>query len=88
MVHCLTVSCFRICTLRIDAYVDANSKGVFTGTKAVSLSAAATREEAALYVYNAITKIDKVYFDKAAGIYKVTDSVSPVTIAEATYNYR
>ncbi|NCB74969.1 MAG: S-layer homology domain-containing protein [Clostridia bacterium] len=69
----------------LNVAVDAYSKGIFTGSKAASYSAAATREEAALYCFNAITKIDVVKYSKDSASYSAVST--GVTIAVSTYHY-
>jgi len=48
----------------LNTAVLANKLGVFKNAKTANYSAAATREEAALYVFNAITKVEKVTYSK------------------------
>jgi len=69
----------------LNVAVDANSKGIFTGSKATSFSAAATREEAALYCFNAITKVVVVKYSKDDSSYSPV--VADKTIAINTYGY-
>ena len=73
----------------LNVAVDANKLGVFTGSKAASFNVAATREEAALYCFNAITKIEKAVWNKNTESYSPADGTVAVdnTIAIATYTY-
>jgi len=64
-----------------------NKLGVFTGSKAASYSAAATREEAVLYVFNGITKLELKVWNKSSGNYDDADGnpAKSNTIATSTY---
>ncbi len=57
----------------LNVAVAANKYKVFNGSKASDFSKAATREEAALYVFNALTKVPQVTYSKLNEVYsKVT----------------
>ena len=53
----------------LNVAVDANKYKVFSGAKAANYSAAATREEAALYVFNALTKTTMTVYNKLFDTY-------------------
>lgn len=53
----------------VNATTDANTYNIFAGTKATDLAAPATREECALYIFNALTKTGIVDYVKSDGIY-------------------
>lgn len=71
----------------LNVAIDAHKLGIFTGTKATNLSAAATREEAALYIFNALTKIEQVVWNKTTENYQPADTTAAVdnTIAISVY---
>ena len=73
-----------------NTYIDAMGKGIFTDTKATDLTAGATREEAALYIYNAMTKIDQVKYAPGSSILGIGSSYPSAgkgTMAESGYSY-
>jgi hypothetical protein len=53
----------------ITVLTDAVEKGIFTGSAATKYGDPATREEAALYVFNALTLVDQVNWDKTVDDY-------------------
>ncbi len=53
----------------LNVAIDASRNGVFTGSKATSFSTAATREEAALYCFNGITRVCTVKYSKDTSSY-------------------
>jgi len=59
-------------TWSLNVVTDAIDNGIFTGTKATNYGAPATREEAALYVFNGLTKVDQVKFSKDTESYVLT----------------
>jgi hypothetical protein len=69
----------------LNAAIDAMDKGIFTGSLDADLSDAATREEAALYVFNAITnaKMQQVVFNTTTEAYEPT--AAKKTIGEQKY---
>jgi hypothetical protein len=74
----------------INAISDAISLYVFYGTAATDFSKAATKEEAALYIFNAITKVGQVSYNSLFGYYgkgsSVTSPTAGATIAASVYN--
>jgi len=68
----------------LNVAVDANRLGIYTGTKATSFNTAATREEAALYVFNGI-QITKMVWTKASDSY--IDDSTATTTAFDLYGY-
>ncbi len=67
----------------LNVAVAANKNGIFTGAKAADFSAAATREEAALYVFNALTKVPQVTYSKLTESY--TKATNAATEAADTH---
>ncbi len=77
----------------LNVAVSANKLGVFTGTKSSDYTKAATREEAALYVFNALTKVPEVSYNKLFATYtnaaKNTNDINSdnyLQIAEDVYS--
>ena len=77
-----------------NTYVDAlslgESKSIFNGTKATDLTAAATREEAALYIYNAMCYFIQVKYvpgNVLLGTAPYYDKGTNKTMADARYGY-
>jgi hypothetical protein len=70
----------------LNAAIDGYQKGIFTGSTAADFSFAATREEAALYIFNAMTKIEKVAFDTTTKLYVPVDGTPAVDNTLATTN--
>jgi|GEM_PF-1938274 len=67
----------------LNVAITAQKQGVFTGSKTTDRSAAATREECALYCFNVLTKVTMVNYDKTKDAYV---DVSPAkNIGEAVY---
>ncbi|NLH01495.1 MAG: S-layer homology domain-containing protein [Clostridiales bacterium] len=56
----------------LNVAVTANKYKVFSGSKAIDFAKAATREEAALYVFNALTKVPQVTYSKLTESYTTT----------------
>jgi hypothetical protein len=56
----------------MNVIADAIENGIFTGTKATNYGAPATREEAALYVFNGLTNVDQVKYSKDTETYELT----------------
>lgn len=69
----------------LNAAIDATDKGIFTGSLDADLSDAATREEAALYVFNALTnaKMKRVVFNTTTEAYEYATGNN--TIGEQKY---
>lgn len=68
----------------INVAIDALDKGIFTGSTDESYADYATREEAALLIFNGISKIDQVVFSADTKSYK--DASTPAkTIGEQKY---
>lgn len=62
--------------------VKANTTGIFSGASGVNYSAAATREEAALYIFNGITNVPMVTYSKLTETYSnVPNAVAGVGTA-------
>jgi len=72
----------------INTITYANDNGVFTGTLATDLAAAATREEAMLYAFNLLTKVPVVKYNSTfESYYTGKSALDPITgdvIATAT----
>jgi len=70
----------------LNVVTDAIDNDLFVGTKATNYGAPATREEAALYVFNGLTNIDQVVYskDKESYEYRMVDNAR-VTIGEQKY---
>jgi len=70
----------------LNVAIDAIDKGIFTGSKAANYGAPATREEAALYAFNALTKVNQVNFNKTTDDYDEKEvNGNPITIGEQKY---
>ena len=71
----------------LNASKDGFAKGIFTEIKQTDLALNATREETALYIFNAITGIEQVRFDAVSGKYGPADDTGGIdnTIAAALY---
>lgn len=63
--------------------IAAQKAGVFTGSKATNLNAAATREETALYCYNVMSNVESVVYNKNTNSYDKQGVDS--TIAKTVY---
>jgi hypothetical protein len=76
---------------QLNVAIDAAKYGIFTGTKATDLSAAATREECALYAFNGLTKVELVAYNKTTGVYVQADGGTGTTVdntlATSVYGY-
>ena len=70
----------------LNVAVTANKNGVFTGTKATSFSVAATREEAALYVFNALTKVKTVSYSKLFDEYNIVPNGTSLAHSSSDIN--
>ena len=73
-----------------QTYADALSKGakyIFSGTKATDIREAATREEAALYLYNAMCYIERVMYKPVDAVYAAGYIGLGNTMASAFYGY-
>ncbi len=69
----------------VNVFVLASDLGVYTGTEAEEYDAAATRQEAALYVYNAMTSVALVNYSASEGyVYKKSAST---TFASTKYGF-
>ena len=69
----------------LNTAVLASGKGIYTGTKATDFSKAATREEAALYCFNALNKVNQVVWSKDKETYVTADKG---TIGTEVYTLR
>ena len=58
----------------VNVFIDAVSEGIFEDANTVDYSAIATREEAALYVFNALTELDQVAYDVDMNKYDYYDA--------------
>jgi hypothetical protein len=67
----------------LNVVADAIDNDIFVGSKATNYGAPATREEAALYVFNGLTKVNRVEYSKDTDSYK--DLTSDKTIGEWKY---
>lgn len=86
---------FTGATWELNVAVLASGKGVFTGSKAASFSTAATREEAALYCFNTLTKVGLVAWSKSDELYKPVpetteayDTNTLFTMGESVYGLK
>jgi len=70
----------------LNVAIDAVDKGIFAGTLDTDLNDAATREEAALYVFNAMSGITQVVYDTTTNEYK--DSAANATIGKQKYGLK
>lgn len=68
----------------LNVVTDAIDNGLFTGTQATNYGAPATREEAALYVFNGLTNVDQVKYSKDTETYELTVA-NGQTIGEQKY---
>jgi hypothetical protein len=69
----------------VNVFVLASDLGIYTGTEADEYDAAASREEAALYVYNAMTSVALVNYSASDGyVYKKNAST---TFAATKYGF-
>lgn len=71
----------------LQAAKDGFSKGIFTGIADSNPDQAVSREEAAFYVYNALTKLERVVYDKTSGKYLPADGTAAAdnTFGAAVY---
>lgn len=68
----------------LNVAIDAFDKNIFLGSKDANMADAATREEAALYIFNTISKVTQVVFSADTKSYK--DATTPAkTIGEQKY---
>jgi hypothetical protein len=56
----------------LNVVADAIDNDIFVGSKATNYGAPATREEAALYVFNGLTRVDMVNYSKDKDAYELT----------------
>lgn len=71
----------------LQAAKDGFAKGIFTGIANSNPDKAVTREEAAFYIYNAMTKLERVTYNKASEKYLPTDGTAELdnTFGAAVY---
>lgn len=72
-------------TWSLNVAIDAHDKGIFTGTQADNYAAPATREEAALYVFNGLSRVAQVKFSKDTESYELTVTPNGQTIGAQKY---
>lgn len=71
----------------VKSAMDGFAKGIFTGITDADPSRSVTREEAALYIFNAITRIERVVYNESTGAYVPADGTEALdnTFAASVY---
>lgn len=71
---------------QLNVAITANKVGIFTDSNATSFATAATREEAALYCFNGIYKVEQVVWNKTTEVYVPADGTTTLNADGTTDN--